>query len=532
MRSRLRRLLLTALGASCGFVGGCTGGLIGYLPVNQPARYPFLAETTPLPHHVPKFPGGVALRFAMVHDVIHERFPRHGRAYYEERNRLTRQKLQTLSNDRPDRFPLLDDLGAGLERLGKSDEAAAVIRGKLARQRALGQSGRDLYTSYANLGTFLIHGAAKDALGGDPAALARFREGIDFIKMSVKVNPEAHFGREVWQAAIAEFLLAAAANPELLRTFDCLGNRLDPGIEELLNREANWTGTGYGRPTDAAFSQGKVDDELPAFFVPGVDVENPERWGELSPIRQHITKVGAERGWEDVPVPSHRTPVAFDEPVLGIIGMWRQGGGANPHFALALGETMLRVGQRYIAWSAFERTARLADRYSPDSSIRSFLVDHCRNRQRAIEKTLLARDPVSENPWSWEVVSPPPSPESVARLTEVFDNELAEGEPFQREYQEAEAVQIEAGISIESARFINDLAMRADHIASPSGSEEWFARIPRPRMTEYLEHRQRAFGVLGAGIAAMATALLLRRRRRHRKRLASAAGMGQAGTTL
>ena len=49
---------------------------------------------------------------------------------------------------------------------------------------------------------------------------------------------------------------------------------------------------------------------------------------------------------------SHRKPVPFDEPALGIIGMWRQGGGANPHFALALGETMLRVGQRYIAWCA------------------------------------------------------------------------------------------------------------------------------------------------------------------------------------
>ena len=34
------------------------------------------------------------MRFAMVHDVIHERFPRHGSAYYEERNRRVSAALK------------------------------------------------------------------------------------------------------------------------------------------------------------------------------------------------------------------------------------------------------------------------------------------------------------------------------------------------------------------------------------------------------------------------------------------------------
>jgi hypothetical protein len=71
-----------------------------------------------------------------------------------------------------------------------------------------------------------------------------YREGVALIRKSVAVNPEAHFGREQWQTAIAEFLLAALDDPALLTTYDCLGNRLDLRIEDILNREANWTDTG------------------------------------------------------------------------------------------------------------------------------------------------------------------------------------------------------------------------------------------------------------------------------------------------
>ena len=109
--------------------------------------------------------------------------------------------------------------------------------------------------------------------------------------------------------------------PGLLTRFDCLGNRLDLRIEDVLNRELNWVETGHGRPTDAAFSQGRAADEVPAFFRPGAQPDDPANWQELVPIRKHVTKVGAEHGWEEVAVPSQRKPVPFDEPVLGIIGM-------------------------------------------------------------------------------------------------------------------------------------------------------------------------------------------------------------------
>ncbi len=331
------------------------------------------------------------------------------------------------------------------------------------------------------------------------------------------MNPRAHFGREQWQAAIAEFLLAAMDDPKLLRTYDCLGNRLDLDIEGTLNREGNWVDTAYGRPTDAVFSRGEADDKVPAFFRPGVEPEDPALWPAISPIRRYITKVGAEAGWEAVPVPSHRKPAPFDEPALGIIGMWRQGAGANPHFALALGETMLRVGQRYIAWAAFERAGRLADRFWPDPIARQFLRDHCKKRQDQIETTFLYRDPDASRQPAWQHVSPPPPKEVVATLRARFDAELAYGEGFQRAYQDYEEKKIAAGVPITTAHFFDGFYAGRKPVASPVGPEEWFARVPRERIQAYSARRARAWGLFGAGLAAMGAALLFRKRGRTRR---------------
>jgi hypothetical protein len=505
----IRRLVWITAAATLGLFVGCVGGSVRHL-VPRSADYPFLAERSPLPHHVPQYSGGLSLRYAMVHDVLHERLPKHGPAHYRERNRLTQQKLAALPPDDPAAFPLADDLAAGLERLGRPDDAVKVMRDKLARQQARGLTGRDLYTSYANLGTFLVHANAPKALAGDPAARERFREGVELVRKSVEVNPEAHFGRERWQVAIAEFLLAAMDRPDLLRTFDCLGDRLDLGIEQILDREANWIDTGYGRATDAEFSQDRVMYEVPGFFDPATDPADPARWGELSPVRRHVTKVGAEQGWDAVPVPSHRKPVPFDEPVLGIIGMWRQGGGASPHFALALGEVMLRAGQRHIAWAAFERASRLADRYWSEPSLREFLREHCRKRQADIERTLSHTPPADAHRPAWQNVSPPLSAAEVADLRPRFEAELAFGEGYQRAYQQYEEQRIAAGVPIDDPHFFDGFHAGREAIASPVGAEEWFVWVPRSKISEYAAGRRWAWGMFGAGLAAILAAGLLR----------------------
>jgi hypothetical protein len=176
---------------------------------------------------------------------------------------------------------------------GRYDRLVAISAFHLHR-RAFPLALRDLHYSAWNI----VHHGTSDR------PHLKVQEGVALIRKSVEVNTEAHFGREQWQAAIAEFLLATLDDPVLLKTYDCLGNRLDLAIEDILNRETNWTSTGYGRPYDPAFSQGVVDNLVPAFFTPGIALDEASRWPEVSPIRLHITTVGAEPGWEDVAVPS------------------------------------------------------------------------------------------------------------------------------------------------------------------------------------------------------------------------------------
>ena len=504
--------LAVALGSVVGWVFGTWGQLIP-----QSINYPFLAERVELPHHVPEHRGGLSFRFAMANDVIHERFASHGPDHSRERIRRTREALARLTPGDPARFPLADDLAAGLERLGRSDEAVAVMREKLGAQEAKGVAGRDLYTTYANLGTFLIHSSFPKARAGDLGARDRFAEGVEFIRRSVEVNPEAHFGRERWQAAIAEFLLAAMDDPALLGRFDCLGNRLDLPIINLLARDMNWVGTSYGRPTDARFSQERAFEEVPAYLRPGIAMDDPALWPELAPIRGHITKVGAEDGWQGVIVPSHRKPVPFDEPMLGIIGMWRQGGGANPHFALAIGETMLRVGQRYIAWAAYERASRLAPGFWPDPAGQKVLTDHCRLRQAEIEATLAYRPTDGSSKVPWQHVSPRDGTVTAATLRAGFDKELALGEGYRRDYREYESGKIAADVPIDDPHFFDGFLAGRDPIASPTGPEELFLWVPRPAAAAYLGESGQAGGIFGAGLAGMAAALFMTWRRRRRK---------------
>src|SRR5438067_2509908 len=114
----LGRLALLAIAAAIGLGAGFVGGSIGYLG-RPPADFPFLAEAIPLPHHVPKYAGGVSLRFAMVHDILHERYPRAGPARYRQRERLLRDNLAKFAPDDPAGFPLADDLAGSLDRLGR-----------------------------------------------------------------------------------------------------------------------------------------------------------------------------------------------------------------------------------------------------------------------------------------------------------------------------------------------------------------------------------------------------------------------------
>jgi hypothetical protein len=460
-----------------GIAVGCSHALPG---LDHATRVVF-----PLPHHFPKYPGGVSLRFAMVHDVIHERFARHGLAYYRQRNRLVAQQLAAFKDRAPpdgeaaDKyFALFDDLGAGHDYLGQHGEAINVLRDKLRKQQARGYRGRQLYTTYANLGTFLIHGNFRPAMGGSRSARDQLREGLAFIHQSIEVNPQAHFGREAWQAVAAEFLLAAMDNPLVLLKYDLVGNRLDLPIQSM-SRDCMAKDLWIPKET----GKGSL-----AYFASMPDKDRSEE--ELQRYREAITRVGAKAGWKEAARTSHQEPVPFDEPILGIIGMWRLGGGANPHFCLALGEIMLRVGQRHIAWCAFERAVRLADRFWPDRKIREQFIAHCRRRQQAIEDMLPDR----------------------AELRPRFEAELKHGQEYQRAYQEYEADRIARGVSLDDPHFYDDFHARHGQIASPVGNADLLV-VRRSFRDAFPVHTMMLF----AGLFGFGTACFLRFRGRRQR---------------
>jgi tetratricopeptide (TPR) repeat protein len=456
----IRVAILALLGFMC-------GGLLDAISMAAPGS-PFTPERRRiqiLPHHIPKSPNAVTLRFAMVNDVIHERFPRHGRAYYEEGNRQVRRDLAARKlPDGKDQdadvryFGLIDDLGAGLDYLGQNLEAARLLRDKLKLQQELGLKGPDLYTTYANLGTFLSHAHLRLAQQGDVNARKTVHEGVELIRKSIEVNPQAHFGREIWQAVLGEFLEAAFEKPEVLVTYDFIGDR--------------WDGPTYS-----------LSDTRP-YGHDYIYIRGPESFDADQGYRDFISRVGAEGKWQNAVKSSHHERVAFDEPTLGIIGIWRLGSGANPHFALAIGEIMLRVGQRYIAWCAYERAVSLEALFWPDIEIRQAFVRHCRARQQFIENQIPAADRNELRPR--------------------YEKELQFGKDYQTAYQEYEATKLAAGAPLDDPHFYEEFHKKRGPIATPVGKED------KPFVIASDAHESPLAGmVLGAGAMAFLGACLV-----------------------
>lgn len=122
-------------------------------------------------------------RFPRVLHVLTGQFVRHSTAYYEWRVADRTARLEA----KPDQLDLMDDLAVGLDKLGRHDEAIEVAKKTLALK-----PGR--YESHANLGTLFIHAG-------------KLEDGLVHIKKAIAINPDAHFGREIVQQRLVEYVL-------------------------------------------------------------------------------------------------------------------------------------------------------------------------------------------------------------------------------------------------------------------------------------------------------------------------------------
>lgn len=123
-------------------------------------------------------------RFPEIHELITGHFLHHSQDYYLWR--IADRKRVPEESWTPSMF---DDIAVAYDKLKQRDMAIETIQRKMTR---FPQSG--LYESEANLGTFLIHAG-------------KFQEGIAHIDQALQLNPQAHFGRELYQKLLVEYLV-------------------------------------------------------------------------------------------------------------------------------------------------------------------------------------------------------------------------------------------------------------------------------------------------------------------------------------
>ncbi|QDU64134.1 hypothetical protein Pan216_50230 [Planctomycetes bacterium Pan216] len=479
-------------------IGGVIGCIVSFQSAPREQQYVLI----PAPHLIAKTPEATPLHFAMVHDVLHQRYPVHGSSYYLARNRARREALRSedarrSANEPPSLAYLtnMDDLAVGHERLGEYDEAIDLMRQKLnllkryypaaeAESRSddsgeLSEEALALYRAHANLGTFLIHAGFKPAINGDPKGRDLLLEGIGQIRRSLEINPGAHFDREEWQIIAVLSLLEAIKDHGRLLRYDIVGGRLDEPLDvrrKAYDREWVYMARSLFGSLEGIPENDKVDDmhrEAARESITPVNLVDP------------ASSNGAVR------------EVPFDEPVLGILGMWTLGGGPNPHFALALGGLMERVGQRYLAWDAYQRAADMSERFWPDSNIQQSFIDYCYERQQAIEQEMVdegyAKDRYAIH----------------AELQTRHEQELARGQQYQEDYQEFEEGRLREGVPLDHPDFHRPFHEQRGPIASPIGQAD-LADVPGSNDRVLRIESILGNTMLGAGIAGLLVALLVR----------------------
>lgn len=121
-------------------------------------------------------------------ELITGKFVRHSPDYYAWRVRDREQRMK-YEEPSPELF---DDLAVGYEKLGDHEKAIALM---LEKEKQF----PGLYETRANLGTFYIHDG-------------QLERGLREIELAIEINPDAHFGREIYQKHLVKYVLSKRTN--------------------------------------------------------------------------------------------------------------------------------------------------------------------------------------------------------------------------------------------------------------------------------------------------------------------------------
>ena len=123
-------------------------------------------------------------QFPSALELITGKFPRHSKDFYEWRIADRLAKLEVDDTN----LSYYDDLAVAYDKTGQHAKAIEII---LTKEKI--KPG--LYETYANLGTFYIHSG-------------QLKEGVQYIEQAIALNADAHFGREIYQKYVVEYVLA------------------------------------------------------------------------------------------------------------------------------------------------------------------------------------------------------------------------------------------------------------------------------------------------------------------------------------
>lgn len=141
-------------------------------------------------------------------DVIGGRFDRNPDLYYEMRL----ERALTTLNDDPHVIVAYGDAAVAFDKLGRGPEAIDLLEKRLEwllelyeERAANGPAFQHAYQLWANLGTVRVHDWLRR--GSPEDDLESLEKAISEIEAAIKIEPDAHFGREFVQLHVMRLLL-------------------------------------------------------------------------------------------------------------------------------------------------------------------------------------------------------------------------------------------------------------------------------------------------------------------------------------
>ncbi len=178
-------------------------------------------------------------RFPNALRVISGRFERNPPRFYRMRIARVQNELKSKPRD----FALYDDLAVAHDKLG-DDETALKI---MAQKRALlpvfnskDKANKEAwYRFYANDGTFRAHRFLRD--GAKVERIGEMKRAREEIKRALQIKPNAHFGREKYQFAVMDWIVASKTKKTKASLADFLDNRFELNLVDAGDQHRNYT---------------------------------------------------------------------------------------------------------------------------------------------------------------------------------------------------------------------------------------------------------------------------------------------------